>query len=236
MTLLPAEKSAPTLAFENIKGFLYGPPKVGKSTLASELSDDVLILACEPGLGGLTAYSIDIDSWDKFREVGAELAKSPDKFSIVVIDTVDELYRMCTDAVCEQHGVKHPSEAEYGKVWGAITDEFRLRVGKLASLGRGTWFISHAQEQEIKSRIGTRTKTVPTLKAPGLAFLHGFCDFILYAAVESTEDGEKRVLHTAATEEYEAGGRYTLTDPLPLKAAALRKDIERVTKKQGEGK
>lgn len=232
MTLLPAEKSAPTLAFENIKGFLYGPPKVGKSTLASELADDVLILACEPGLGGLSAYSVDIDSWDTFRKVGAELAKSPKKHSVIVVDTVDELYRMCTDAVCETHGVSHPSDAEYGKVWGAITDEFRLRVGKMASLGRGTWFISHAHDVEIKSRVGTRTKTVPTLKAPALAYLHGFCDFILYATVEATDEGEKRVLHTAATEEYEAGGRYTLKDPLPLNAAALRKDIERATKQK----
>lgn len=227
--LLPEKKSEPTLAFDNIKGLLYGAPKVGKSTLASQLADDVLILATEPGLGGLSAFSVDIDSWDTFREVGAELAKT-DKHSIVVVDTADELYRMCSAAVCEKLKIDHPSDAEWGKGWQAVKDEFRLRVGKLAGLGRGTWFISHAHEIEIKSRIGSRTKTVPTLNNRGLEFLHGFCDFILYAASEESKDGERRLLHTQATEAYEAGGRYTLPDPLPLSAGTLKREIDKAVK------
>jgi hypothetical protein len=227
--LLPAKKSEPTLAFENAKVLLYGVPKVGKTTLASELAEDVLILACEPGLGGLSTFSIDIDSWEKFREVGAELSQS-DKFSVVVIDTVDELHRMCSDHVCRAMKIDHPADAEWGKAYAAIRDEFALRVGKLASLGRGVWFVSHAQEVEIKSRIGTRTKTVPTLNRKAMEFLVGFADFIFLANVVQTEDGEKRLVHTAPAEEYEAGGRYTLPDPLPLKATEIRKAMENATK------
>lgn len=227
--LLPEKKTPPSLDFRGAKVLLYGAPKVGKTTLAANLADDVLILACEPGTGGLSTYTVEIGSWEKFREVGAELAES-DRFSIVAVDTVDELYRMCSDAVCDKLGIDYPGDAEYGKGWAAVRDEFRLRVGKLASLGRGVWFISHAHEVEIKSRIGTRDKTVPTLNSRALSFLHGFCDLILLAQSESTEDGEKRLIRTAATENYEAGGRITLTDPLPLDAAALRKDIERAAK------
>lgn len=229
-TLLPTKKTPPSLSFEKAKVLLYGQPKIGKTTLAANLTDDVLVLACEPGLGGLSAYSVEIDSWDTFRKVGAELSES-DKHSIVAVDTVDELYRMCADSVCQSLGVEHLADAEWGKGWQMARDEFRLRVGKMAGLGRGVWFISHATETEIRTRVGTRTRTVPTLDKRAFGFIEGFVDWILYAEpLHTTEDGEQRVLRTAAAEEYIAGGRIALPDPLPLNAAEVKKAITAAAK------
>jgi hypothetical protein len=234
-TLLPTKKTPPTLTFEKAKVLLYGQPKIGKTTLAANLVDDVLVLACEPGLGGLSAYSVEIDSWDTFRKVGAELSET-DKHSIVVIDTVDELYRMCADAVCQQLEIAHLADAEWGKGWQSARDEFRLRVGKMAGLGRGVWFISHAQETELRTRVGTRTRTIPTLDKRAFSFLEGFVDYILYAEpIRTTEEGEQRILRTAAAEEYIAGGRVALPDPLPLDAVAVRKAITDAAKPQKGG-
>lgn len=234
-TLLPTKKTGPTLAFEQAKVLLYGQPKVGKTTMATGLADDVLILACEPGLGGLSAYSVEIDSWDTFRKVGAELSET-DKYSIIAVDTVDELYRMCADAVCKQLGIAHLADAEWGKGWQMARDEFRLRVGKMAGLGRGVWFISHAMETEIRTRVGTRTRTVPTLDKRAFSFLEGFCDFIFLAeAMASPEGGEERVVRTAPAEEFIAGGRFQLDDPLPLDAAAVKKAIEAASRPQKGG-
>jgi hypothetical protein len=227
--LLPTKKRTPSLTLANAKGFVYGPVKVGKTTLGASLADDALILATEPGFGAVEAYVVEVDSWDKFRSVAAEIAETGG-FSMLVIDTVDELYRMCSARVCETHGVKHPGDVDYGKVWAAIDDEFRLRIGKLTSLGVGVWFISHSKEVEIKTRVGSITKTVPTLRGQAMKFLNEFCDFILLATSELGPDGEERVLHTAATENYEAGGRYALDDPIPLEADALREAIEKATK------
>jgi hypothetical protein len=93
------------------------------------------------------------------------------------------------------------------------------------------WFISHATETEIRTRVGSRTKTVPTLDKRAFGFLEGFVDWIFYAEpIHSTEDGEQRVLRTAAAEEYIAGGRIALPDPLPLDAPQVRKAIEAVAK------
>jgi hypothetical protein len=229
-TLLPTKKTPPSLTFEKAKVLLYGQPKIGKTTLATNLADDVLVLACEPGLGGLSAYSVEIDSWDTFRKVGAELSES-DKYSIVAIDTVDELYRMCADSVCASLGVEHLADAEWGKGWQMARDEFRLRVGKLAGLGRGMWAISHSMETEIRTRVGTRTRTVPTLDKRAFGFLEGFVDAILFCeAIHSTESGEQRVIRTAPSEEYIAGGRVTLPDPLPLDAAEVRKAMTAAAK------
>jgi AAA domain len=237
---LPTEKSQPTLRLETAKALLYGPPKIGKSTFAAEIDPDhTLFLACEPGLGALEVFSIDVRDWKQFREVGGELAIDPKHYKIAVVDTADELYRMCADHICSEMGIKHPADAEYGKGWAAVADEFRLRVGKLANLGLGVWFISHAKDQEVKKKVGTKTVTSPTLSGQARQFLTGFCDFIFLATWEGDEETDKRVLRTQGAEEHEAGGRMPkgagpLTDPLPLDAGALRKDIARAMAGQTE--
>lgn len=223
--LLPDKKTPPQLTADTAKVLLVGAPKIGKTTLAANLDPDhTLILATEPGTGALEAFETPIRTWDEFRAVGAELAEGKHPFKIVVIDTIDELLKMCGDKVLRGLGVKHASDLEYGKGWGAITDEFRLRVGRLASLGLGVWFISHAKDVEIEERVGTYTKHVPSIGGKAGEWVTGFVDFILFAAYEAQGDqGERRVLRTAATRDYEAGGRVTLPDPLPLDAAAVKK-------------
>jgi hypothetical protein len=223
---LPTEKTPPSLTLESAKGLVHGVPKIGKSTLLSQFEDN-LFLATEPGLVALEAYQVPVTSWEEFREVGAELAKGTHQFRTVTVDTVGDLLRLCQEHMMGKLGITHPSDLEYGKGWSAVSEEFRLRIGKLASLGLGVWFISHSKDIEIKSKVGSVNKAVPDLGGQSRNFLIGFCDVILYATSQVTEDGEQRVLRTAASENWEAGGRYTLTDPLPLDAAALREDFDR---------
>lgn len=228
---LPTEKSAPTLSPDRVKALLYGPPKIGKSTFASQINPEhTLFVATEPGLGSLEVYEEPVTTWAEFRAVGAELAKDPKQFEVVVIDTVDELYRMCSDHVCAELGIKHPSDADYGKGWAAVADEFRLRVGKLAGLGLGVWFVSHAEDREVKKKVGTKTVTQPSLSGQARKFLVGFVDFIFLATWEGDEEADERVLRTRGAEHHEAGGRVPmgakpLPDPLPLDAAILRKEM-----------
>jgi hypothetical protein len=228
---LPTEKSAPSLSPDRIKALLYGPPKIGKSTFASKIDPDhTLFIPTEPGLGSLEVFEAPARSWAEFRQIGGDLAKDAGQFRVVVVDTVDELYRMCSDHVCGELGIKHPSDADYGKGWAAVADEFRLRVGKLAGLGLGVWFISHAEDREVKKKVGTKTVTQPSLSGQARKFLTGFVDFIFLATWEGDEDSEKRVLRTQGAEHHEAGGRIPegatpLPDPLPLDADRLRQEM-----------
>lgn len=230
---LPTEKSARSLNPDRLKALLYGPPKVGKSTFASKINPDhTLFIPTEPGLGSLEVFQAPAANWSEFRQIGADLAKDPKQFEIVVIDTVDELYRLCSDHVCTELGIKHPADADYGKGWAAVRDEFALRVGKLAGLGLGVWFISHAEDREVKKKVGTKTVTQPSLAGQGRKFLTGFVDFIFLATWEG-EEGDERVLRTQGGEHHEAGGRVpedvaALPDPLPLDPAALRKAMAAV--------
>jgi len=226
---LPTEKSAPALSPARIKALLYGPPKIGKSTFASKINPEhTLFIATEPGLGSLDVFQIPCKDWMEFRGIGADLAEDPKHYEVAVVDTVDELYRMCSDHVCRELGCKHPSDLDYGKGWAAVADEFRLRVGKLASLDLGVWFVSHAEDREVKKKVGTKTVTQPSLSGQARKFLTGFVDFIFLATWEGDEEADKRILYTEGAEHHEAGGRIPegaapLPNPLPLDAAELRK-------------
>lgn len=231
---LPTEKTAPSLSPARIKALLYGPPKIGKSTFASKINPEkTLFIATEPGLGSLEVYEAPVSNWQEFLDLGQEIAEDAKKgadrrFDVVAVDTIDELYRFCSDHVCAQLGIKHPSDAEYGKGWSAVADEFRLRIGKLANLGIGVWFISHAEDREVKKKVGTKTVTQPSLSGQARKFLVGFVDFIFLAEWEGEEEDSKRVLRTQGAEHHEAGGRVPegvapLPDPLPFDAVVLRK-------------
>lgn len=231
LRVLPTERTKAGKEAVKAHVLLYGPPKIGKSTTAAQFNPDhTLFIPTEPGLSALSVYSVPTTSWEQFRSVGAELAAGDHPFQTVVIDTVDVLYKLCSDAVLERLGVEHASDSPYGKGWAAIADEWQLRVSKLASLGLGVWFISHSVDERIEKRVGTITKTVPTLKGKGRDFITGFVDYILLAESEQTQEGERRVLRTRPAENYEAGGRTMpgkpLPDPLPLDAQALHKAMD----------
>jgi hypothetical protein len=225
---LPTEKSKPTLGVENLKALLYGPWKIGKTSLLAELDPDhTLFIATEPGHGGVEVFKEDCPSWEKFREIGTDLSKGKHPFRLAVVDTADSLLRYCGDHVLaglggNRTGYVHASDFEYGKGWEAITSEVRLRVAKLCSLGIGVVFVSHAKEGIKKDRVGREITVVqPDIGLKGARnWLLGFVDHIWYATSETTEDGDRRLIHTTPTENYEAGGRgVPLPDPIEMGAS-----------------
>lgn len=223
MVELPTQRSVPALDAARAKVLLYGPPKIGKTTLASNLDPDRTLFICtEPGHGALSIYSVTPKDWTEFREIGAQLAQQEHPFTTVVIDTIDQLQKMCADDVLGSLGVRHASDLEYGKGWGAITDEFSLRIAKLAGLGLGVWMISHARSEEVKQRVGSITVMSPTISGGPGRFVNAFADFILFATSEQTEIGEQRLLRTVATENFQAGCRVPLPDRIPLDATLVK--------------
>ncbi len=200
---------APVKPKENLldfKGYIYGQPKIGKTTFFSEAN--AIYADTEDGTAALEVYAVPVDSWAKFLEFCAAL-KDDERFDTVVIDTVDNLYQMCLESVCKAHGCTHPSDKDdYGKTWNLVTGEFKRVVTKLAQGPRGLWLVSHAQETKIKTRSAEITKFVPTLTGKAREFLLGFVDVILYAEmIEVKDKGLKRILHAEPSENWEAGDR-----------------------------
>lgn len=244
---LPTEKRAPTPGMGKV--LIYGPPKIGKSTLAATMDPDhTLVLDTEQGTGALEAFVQPIKSWGAanedrtafadtaFRGVVKALHEEEHPFSTVVVDTVDVLAQLAGDHVLNHLSggraaeYAHASDFEYGKGWNAWTEEFTLRVGALCRVVPNVVFISHADEKTMETRAGGEyTVFTPALAPKGIrGFLTGFVDHILFAQLD--DDGE-RVLRTQPTRAFEAGGRTALgaaklPDPLPLEGPALKGALE----------
>jgi len=211
MPILPKSKTPPVLSMEKQTVLLYGPAKFGKSTIAAG-SPDAIFLATEAGLNHLNVFQVPINSWEDLLMAAKEIAEGNHAFKTVVIDTVDNAYRLCSESICAQHNIKHESDLGYGKGWSLVNGEFQRVLTKLSLLPYGLFLISHAIEREIESRTGNYTRTIPTLPDKARKIILGMSDFILFGDLEETPDGDgkmqpRRLLRTKPTKYYVAGDR-----------------------------
>ncbi len=209
--MLPKEKTPPQVDLSNQTILLYGPAKAGKSSFCAG-ADKALFLATEAGLNHLDVFQIPIASWDDFLEACKDIAEGKHSFKTIIVDTIDNAYRMCSEYVCKLHGIKHESDLSYGKGFALVNSEFHRVINKLSLLPYGLFLVSHAQEREVESRTGKYTRFMPSLSDKARKIILGMSDLILFFDIEddTDEDGntvQRRVIRTKPSKHYEAGDR-----------------------------
>ena len=209
--LLPTQKTPPKQLLADQTVLIYGPTKIGKSEWCSN-AESALFLSTEPGLNSLEVYQMPVASWDDLLAACAEIAEGNHSFKTVIIDTVDNAYKMCSEYVCKKFGAEHESDIGYGKGYSMTNNEFHRVINKLAFMPYGLYLVSHSQEIEIETRTGKHTKVVPTLPEKARKIVLGLVDIILYCDIEIAPgpDGKqvaRRVLRTKPHVNYEAGDR-----------------------------
>lgn len=197
---------------------LYGPPKIGKTTLASQFPDAVF-LSTERGTKHVQVEEYQIKSWAGLRLAVDALERNVGEwgYKTVVIDTVDEFYSMCEDFICQQKGIETLGDLDYGKGYAANTRELKKQMGRIVKLGLGLVMITHSQEKTVKvdllenpyaaaaaNQKGEVEMTVPTIPGKSLAYFLALADIILYC--EIGKDME-RVIYTQPARGFEAGDR-----------------------------
>lgn len=237
---LPTKQTLEGSRFSQLKWLLYGPPGIGKSTFFSKATDGdrkALFLNTDPGLRFIRAIKQPISSWSQFTNVVDTLVSKPSGlYSIVVLDTVDILFRMCRKFVCDREGINHVSELEWGKGTDMVRDQFELQITKLALLdqhGTGLAFISHSKDVEVRGRAIRTSKIMPTMQNAAYGIIAPLCDVIGYAgftvtkADESNPDGIGRVVHWNPDETHEAKDRTgMLPEKCKLDFDVVRKYLE----------
>lgn len=209
--LLPTQRTPPKQTLADLTVLTYGPTKIGKSSWCSH-ADGALFLSTEPGLNSLEVYQVPITTWDELLIACGEIAEGNHEFKTIIIDTVDNAHKMCSEYICRKFKIEHESDLGYGKGYTLIFNEFQRVLTKLAFLPYGLFLISHSQEIEIETRTGKYTKIVPTLPEKTRKVVLGMVDMILYCDIEAVPGPDNkviahRVMRTKPSIYYEAGDR-----------------------------
>lgn len=205
------QKKPPKQDLADLTLLAYGLRKIGKSSWASN-AEGALFLATEPGLNALDVFQVPIRTWEEMLTACAEIAEGKHSFKTIIVDTVDNAYKLCTEFICAKFKIEHESDLGYGKGWALINNEFQRVLTKLAFLPYGLFLISHSQEKEIETRTGKYTRIVPTLPDKARKIVLGMVDLILFCDLEVSSDGSgkptvRRVMRTKPSLYYEAGDR-----------------------------
>lgn len=209
--MLPTQKTPPKPNLHDLTVLVYGPSKIGKSTWCSQ-AEGALFLATEAGLNNLDVFQVPIATWEELLAAGKEIADGKHPYKTVIIDTIDNAYRMCAEHVCQKFKIEHESDLGYGKGYALINNEFYRVLNKLALLPYGLFLVSHSQEREIETRTGKLTRIFPTLPEKARKFVLGMVDIILFCDLEPATgaDGKathRRVIRTKPNTHFEAGDR-----------------------------
>lgn len=81
---------------------LYAPPKAGKTTILSQL-DDNLIIDLENGTSYLEALKVNANSLKDLYEIGEEIKKQGKPYKRISIDTVTKLEEWCEGAATNNY-------------------------------------------------------------------------------------------------------------------------------------
>ena len=228
---LPTEKSKPVTKVEEEIILIYGAPKVGKSTFCSQF-DKPLFLDSESGLRNLETYNIPIGCWQDAIDAYNALAEAKKKgelpFKTLIFDTINNFYLYCMDHVCKKNGISHPSDLDYGKGWSMVKIPFTNLMNAFKSLGLGIVYVAHSKELNIKTRRGEYTRYDAAIAGQAYELIVGSCDFVLYATIESDENGERRILKTKPCEYWNAGDKTGKLPPeIELNAKAFVEAYEK---------
>ena len=219
MGLIDLTKIEPHKVSRDLSGyitFIYGAPKTGKTTLAVQMPD-ALLLAFEKGYNALPGVkAVDITSWAEMLMVYRQLKSDDVKniYKAVIVDTIDIASEMCQQYVCDQLDIDQLGDAAYGKGWSSFTNEFNNVFRGLTQLGYAVFFIGHASEGQEEDDNGNThmviRPAIPGKKAKQT--IEGMAD--IYGYAHQVKGNDMSVLTLRAKDDSIAcGGRFKYIKP-----------------------
>ncbi len=199
---LPKYKSEPSDSLQDYSILIYGPKKIGKTSLTSQF-EGALSMMTEPGGRAQSMFQVACNSWLDLRGY-TKLFIKDDRFKTGIVDTADIAYELCMAHVCKKMVIDHPSDEAFGKGWNAVRKEFQSWVMELLGSGKGVIFISHMKDSEFKTRRGESfNKVGASMAAQAADVIEGLVDIW----GNYTYDGKKRYLIIGGSDEIDAGNR-----------------------------
>lgn len=168
--------------------YVFGAPKVGKTTLARDMG--ALIVACEDGTRALTgAYAQKAKNWADIRALMrfCKDDRIKAKYKAIAIDTVDVAASYCEKYVCAQLDIQTLGEGGWTKNgWSVFKKEFEEVFRTITMEGYAVLFISHDKTEEVTRPDGTTyTRVVATAPSSINRIIKNMSDIIAYGYFDS---------------------------------------------------
>lgn len=219
---------------------IYGNPKTGKTTIATQFPKSIL-LAAEKGYNALAGIKAQpIHKWSDFKKVLRQLSdpKAKDVYESVVCDTIDLFWDMCEKFICQREGVELIGDIPFGAGYKMLRTEFNDSLRLIPMLDFGLVMISHAITKTVTDSSGAEySKVMSTLPDRPRGIVLGMSDIIGFAEGIIHEGTQKTVLHLRETPRFEAGSRYKYMSPaIAFNYKSLVDDIVQAIEKEEEEK
>lgn len=222
--------------------YIYGPPKVGKTTFATQMPS-ALLLAFEKGYNALPGVMAqDINTWGEMRQVYRELKKPEVQaiYKTIVVDTADVAADLCQKYICNQLGIDNMGDGGWStNSWSKYKKEFEEVFRGLTMMGYAVVFISHDKSTTEKDQNGKEyTSIKPAVQSSALNILEGMADLYGYARGVSREDGSTRMvltLRSPAGSGIACGCRFKYIEPeIDFSYESLAKALTAAIEKEGQ--
>ena len=242
MAFISISDLKPTKISRDLKGkfvLLYGKPKSGKTSMASEFPRNFL-MATEVGYHDIpNIIAANIDSWATFKKYLRELGfdETKEQFDTITIDTISLLWDLCEKYICQQNDVQGLGDIPWGKGYTLAVREFTEALRKITLLGYGLVLIAHSETRTEKADDGSEIEFIgPALNKRAYQIVNQLVDLIGYISSDFDKDGNSvRNIHTRATPTLMAGSRFKYLKPIiPLDYQELANALVDAVEKRGE--
>lgn len=225
--MLPKNEKREVNASSRVKVWVYGAPFSGKTTLADQFPDAIM-LNTDGNLNSFSSPVVEIkervngrqviDTWTVFNETITELQKGSD-FKTVVVDLVEDTFEACRRYCYTKLGIEHESDNSF-KAWDYVRNEYLTTMKRLMTLNYNIVLISHEDtSKDITKKSGDKITSIrPNIQDKLANKLAGMVDIVARVVA----DGSERTLNFKSDEVVFGGGRLKITKTqIPLTYKAL---------------
>jgi hypothetical protein len=217
------------------KMLVYGPPGIGKSSLACD-APNAAVVQGEEGTKNLNVRLRfpKVESWGEVAAMLTELEEEDTGCANVVLDGLDALESLLFQFICADARVNSIVKAYggYNKGFEAAIERWRELMAQLDRLQQkrrmGVILVAHSKIKLFANPEGADyDKYIPRMYDGSWGAIFGWCDHVLFANYEVFSKGEvdekgkavstgRRLLHTTKTAAWEAKNRCGMPASLPL--------------------
>lgn len=157
---------------------IYGLPKVGKTTLLSNL-DNCLILDLEEGSDYVEALKIKVHNVKELTDVIKAIKEAGNPYKFIAVDTITALEDLAkplalnlykqTPAGQQDNQTRDVTTIAHGAGYGFLRDAIELLINKISEVTQNVIIVGHVKDKAIVTASGVETGNIKDFDLTGKA-------------------------------------------------------------------